>query len=238
LFSVIIPAFNEEKYLDACLKAVFNQRFPRRLFEVIVVDNNSTDNTAGIAKKYPVKLIKERQKGIIFAKQAGCKKAQGKIIAITDADTIVPANWLASINQKLETKNWIAITGPAVPQNLPLWGKIVYFLSSCWFIGWAKLKITPTIHGQNVAFFKKHFDSFGGFDTRLSMGEDELGLLYKLKKLGPVCYDPQLKVKTSGRRYQQGPWRWFKQIIWNYNLNFFLSRLAKKTVIPAYPDIR
>src|ERR1035437_9820650 len=86
--SVVIPAYNEEKYIGACLDSLMDQK--EKPDEIIVVNNNSTDNTAKIVKKYPVRLINEEQQGMIPARNRGFNEAKFEIIARTDADTILP----------------------------------------------------------------------------------------------------------------------------------------------------
>lgn len=99
LISVIVPAYNEEKYIRACLDSLTNQDLPKRFFEIIVVDNNSTDKTKEIIKKFPVKYTFEEKRNVVAAKQRGVKIAKGKIIASADADTFYPKSWLSDIKK-------------------------------------------------------------------------------------------------------------------------------------------
>lgn len=85
--SVVIPAYNEERYLAACLTSLQKQTLKN--FETIVVDNNSTDKTAEIARRFGAKVVKELKQGIIPARERGFREAKAEIIARTDADTIV-----------------------------------------------------------------------------------------------------------------------------------------------------
>ncbi len=90
--SLVIPAYNEERHLAACLDAVSRQAVMPS--EVIVVDNNSTDRTAEIARSYPfVRVVQEPRQGIVFARNAGFDAARGDIIGRIDADTIIPSDW-------------------------------------------------------------------------------------------------------------------------------------------------
>ncbi|MBI3955353.1 glycosyltransferase family 2 protein, partial [Candidatus Gottesmanbacteria bacterium] len=95
LISVVIPVYNEEKYIARCLQSVCNQNFKN--YEVIVVDNNCTDKTAKIAAGFKVKIIREKIQGMTPARERGFREAKSEIIARTDADTIIPNNWLSSI---------------------------------------------------------------------------------------------------------------------------------------------
>lgn len=95
--SLVIPAYNEERYLRACLDAIARQTV--RPLEVIVVDNNSTDRTAAIARAYPfVRLIAEPRQGVGFARTAGFNAARGEIIGRLDADVLLPADWVERVS--------------------------------------------------------------------------------------------------------------------------------------------
>lgn len=94
--SIIIPAYNEQSHLPACLDSIARQTSPPD--EVLVIDNNSTDRTADIARGYSfVRLVYEQQQGIVFARNAGFDRATGHIIARIDADTQLPDDWVAHI---------------------------------------------------------------------------------------------------------------------------------------------
>ena len=94
--SLVIPAYNEARYLRACLDAAFAQELP--FFEVIVVDNGSTDATAQLAAQYGgVRLLHEPKRGIVYARNRGFDAARGDTIARIDADTVLPPDWSAHI---------------------------------------------------------------------------------------------------------------------------------------------
>jgi glycosyltransferase involved in cell wall biosynthesis len=109
--SVVIPAFNEEAYIGACLESFMHQKV--KPDEIIVVNNNSSDNTVKIIKKYSVLLVNEKKQGMIPARNRGFNEAKYDIIARTDADTIVPPDWIKNIKTHFKNKNIIALTGPA-----------------------------------------------------------------------------------------------------------------------------
>lgn len=155
IISVIIPAYNEEKYLPDCLEALRHQDFPLP-YEIIVVDNKSTDKTPEIARKFGAKVINESQKGLLVSRDKGIRNAKGEIIAITDADTLVPKNWLLEIYREFKNdKNLVFLSGPYTTYDGPLWNKIwvknVFFLIN--FL--AKIKIYLHSSGCNKAFKKK-----------------------------------------------------------------------------------
>src|SRR3982751_3455353 len=109
--SIIIPVYNEEGYLAACLDAVAAQQ--EKPFEVIVVDNNSTDASHKIAQGYTfVRIIAEKQQGTVFARNAGFEAAKGDILARIDADTRIPKDWVARLTRTFtDEPETAAITG-------------------------------------------------------------------------------------------------------------------------------
>jgi len=92
--SVIVPVYNEEKNIGLLLKRLLNLNFPKDKFEIIVVDNNSKDNTPEIIKKYKVIYLNEIKQSSYAARNKGIKKAKSNILAFIDGDCIPDKNWL------------------------------------------------------------------------------------------------------------------------------------------------
>jgi glycosyltransferase involved in cell wall biosynthesis len=203
IFSVVIPAFNEEKFIAKTLESVLEQDFKN--FELIVVDNNSTDKTAEIAKKFGAIVFSEKNQGIAFARQKGFLNTKGKIIASTDADTILPKNWLSKIfGEFKKDENLVAFGGSCHFYSGPILVRLASkFLLKSFLIldkffsgGW-------NLMGCNMAIKKEVFFKIGGFNTNLKLNE-ESEISSRLRKVGKVILDPDFKVKTSGRRYRHG----------------------------------
>jgi glycosyltransferase involved in cell wall biosynthesis len=96
--SIIIPCFNEERYLRRCLDAI--ARLHEMPYEVLVVDNNSSDRTARIAQQYSfVRLLQEPRQGRVYAQASGFTAARGDILARIDADAVLPPDWTVRIAQ-------------------------------------------------------------------------------------------------------------------------------------------
>jgi glycosyltransferase involved in cell wall biosynthesis len=96
--SIVIPARNEERHLGTCLEAIAKQTVAP--YEVIVVDNNSTDETASITSRYPfVIVVDEEKEGIVHARDAGFDAASGDIIGRIDADIQLPPNWVEHVQK-------------------------------------------------------------------------------------------------------------------------------------------
>jgi len=203
MLSIIIPTLNEEKYLPRCLESLRTQDF--KDFELIVVNNNSTDKTAELAKKFGVILISEENQGIAFARQKGFLKAKGEIIATTDADTILPRNWLSRIFDEFKKdKDLVAFGGSCYFYSGPISARLASkFLLKLFLIFDKFLSGGWNLMGCNMAIRKEAFLKIGGFNTNLKLNE-ESEISSRLRKVGKVILDPNFKVKTSGRRYRHG----------------------------------
>ncbi len=132
--SVVIPVFNEEKYIGQCLKALNQQVI--KPDEIIIINNNSTDRTLEIINQFknqlPIKIINEKNQGVIFARNRGFNEAKGEIIVRTDADTQQSKNWLMTIKKNfLEKQEIDALAGPVIFYDLPfqttLYSKILIY---------------------------------------------------------------------------------------------------------------
>lgn len=116
--SIVIPVYNEAACLDACLLAIALQTVMPT--EVIVVDNNSSDNTIAIAKRYPfVTLLRERRQGVVHARNRGFNAARGDIIGRIDADTIVSSDWVARLQAIFADTSIAAASGSITYHDLP-----------------------------------------------------------------------------------------------------------------------
>lgn len=116
--SIIIPAYNEERHLADCLHSIESQTV--KPDEVIVVDNNSSDRTTKIAREFSfVKLIHEKEQGLIPARNHGFEVAKGNILARINADVVLNESWVETALRKFEDPDVAAITGPALTKFLP-----------------------------------------------------------------------------------------------------------------------
>lgn len=174
MVSVVIPAYNEEKSLSKCLDALVKQK-TQDAFQVILVDNNSTDKTAEIARSYQNKLdievIFAKQKGRGLARNIGFQKAQSDIILSTDADTVVPENWISLLTDTLiKNKHIVAVTGSCKFTGCPkLTSAFVNFLQPNAMLFYRLIFGYFWLSGFNFGVKKSAYRKSGGFNPALNV---------------------------------------------------------------------
>jgi len=202
--SIVIPAYNEERYLERCLAALGRQTYPAERFEIIVVDNGSTDATAEIARRFGVRVVSEPRKGVARARQAGFEAARGPIIASTDADTVVPLFWVARIAAHVQAAPTLGgVYGPIYwPDARPM-QRLWLRYPTTWAL-WASNRVRRSLWwGSNFAVRREVFHRAGGFPVDWASGEDT-DLSLRVSRIAPVRFDRLLVVYASPRRVREG----------------------------------
>ncbi|MBI4283474.1 MAG: glycosyltransferase [Chloroflexi bacterium] len=216
MISVVIPALNEEKLLPPCLESLKNQDY-KGGYEIIVVDNGSTDNTGKVAREFGARVIPCPQKGVVYARQAGAYSALGDIIVQAYADTVYSKGWLTRIAGYFSTHpRSVALAGAYRYQDPPpRWARLEYFLrSSVNLIGLLFLGRPVVISGANFAFRREAFLKINGYDAH-SLYPDQWGISRCLSRLGKIAYVQGLSVSTSGRRVQKPTYRLLIEVMLN-----------------------
>ena len=220
--SVIIAARNEEKNIAECLESIAYQTYPRSHYEIIVVDDYSTDHTAHIVNRYAarlhnVKLLQMRdvmnERDIVSYKKmalsTGIKAAQGSIILCTDADCISVPEWIYTIVSCMIENNLKMVAAPVLYHREVNFFQGFQALDMIGLMGvtGASLhsRLSYMCNGANLAYYKEVYDEVGGFDdiSVLASGDD-LMLMYKIAKIYPnnitFCKSNQAVVKTCANR--------------------------------------
>ena len=200
--SVVIPAFNEEASLGACLESLASQR-TGYAFEVLVVDNNSTDNTAAVAAEHTgVRVVSERRKGLVYARQAGQDAALGNVVAHTDADSTLPEDWVHRIASAFERQPDLAlVSGPMCYPAGPLLARVIQsVLNGLVLIWWLLTRRLAVINGCNFAVRADALAAAGGFAVDLPETGDSR-VLSILRPHGRVALLRRPVVRTSARRF-------------------------------------
>jgi glycosyltransferase involved in cell wall biosynthesis len=191
--SIIVPAFNEELYIRRCLESLVCADYPREKREIILVDNGSTDSTKLIAKEYDVAIIDKPLVKVGAVRNYGVISSQGEIIVFLDADCVVGESWLKNGVEAIFRSRNCVFGGQYRIRKDPSW------LERYWILSDEESNIyQTTLVGGAIFVQKEHFNRVGGFNERLSAGEDS-DLTERLRAEGyNVEIDPSLSVIHLG----------------------------------------
>jgi len=193
--SIVMPTFNEERYIKMSLESLKNQtivsRFPES-FEIIVADGISEDSTPDIANEY-ARVIQVKEKGILTARAVCIKESRGQIIVSVNADTYYPKTWLQNVLYHFKYPEVVGVTTPRLyfmeydgkvsehPANIPmkLWRPVERYM-----------------YGSNSAFLKDAYYITGGFNLNVNQlnseelqPEEEIYFRDRLQKVGKVVFE-------------------------------------------------
>lgn len=234
--SVIIPAYNEEKYIAACLESVVTYA-PDNVCEIIVVDNASTDSTSQIAASFPgVTVVHEPKKGLTAARQCGFQSSTGDLLAFVDADSRVHKGWFERINKEFaKDDTLVCLSGPYDFFDLPRWQRACVKLY--WtYLAYPVYRIMKFMAvGGNFVARRDALEQINGFDTSIEFYGEDTDIARRLHTQGLVRFSPSFYMHTSGRRLAaQGI---FKTAV-IYMANYASESLLHKPVTRTHTDIR
>lgn len=207
--SVIVPAYNCEQWIDACLDSILASDYPQELFDVICVDNASTDRTPEILREFQsrVTVLRESKRGASAARNTGLRAAQGPIIAFTDADCMVDPGWLSALVGPLTRGEADAVGGRIRARDeagpVELFGERVH--DHCKAIQYFR---PPYLITMNMATRLDLLQSVDGFDERWLRGQDS---------------DLSCRLLAAGARFSYAP----NAVIRHHNRDTLLT-LAKE----------
>lgn len=215
--SVIVPAYNEEKLLGRCLTSLQNQT--TKPYEVIVVDNNSSDSTMRVAKKYRATVVSEKRQGIAWARDAGFNHATGDILARLDADCIAPSAWIQTINDYYQRRPLTLASGiGGMGHYATRWrliGKVMgFFMSSGYHIGNRIMLGSDCLYGSCMAFPRSWWEPIKNEVCHDShAAHEDIDLTVHLLKSGKtIQWLPKLytyiDTRTLREPFKKTLWRW------------------------------
>ena len=253
--SVVIPAYNEETYLPSCLESIRKQDYAGE-YEVIVVDNASTDSTGKIALNWGAKVVYESKRSPACARQKGVEAATGEIIAFIDADTQSPAHWLSTIVSRfVREPETVVISGPYAYCDAGRFTRITSYIGNFFSIITDQLfrkvfRKGGAIWGCNFAVRRSAFWEVGGFNTNIKFYGEEYEFSLRLRKVGKGDIIPRLFVLTSARRLKRigvvnQYWNWivdyFSVLFWYRPISERLENWPTKawqTVVASFSSWR
>ena len=231
--SVVVPARNEEELLPSCLEALLSQDYPFPI-EIIVVDNASTDGTAECARVAGVTVVSEPRHGYVLALARGFSLASGDIVAVTDADTVPPRDWISTLVRAYEDPRVVAVGGE------------IYFRDPNWK-GWFFTRcILPILNrwdranpagahlwGANFSVRRSAFERAGGWNPEFNL-QCDTELSERLRGHGRVVLLESLSVSTSCRRWNRS----FLRSMFLYASNFAWLQITGRPLWHGFPEIR
>ncbi len=208
--SIVIPAHNEESHIEKTLDSVFKQTYHN--FEVIVVDNASTDTTSDVLHRYKekhhglkLKIVSESRKGTLWARECGRHEAKGEIIANIDADCLPHPDWVEKGMHSFLAKDVVAVGGPYDYYDAPkmtrqfslYFQKVFYSLANMVL---QKLHKGGVLIGGNVLLRADALERAGGYNTKIVFYGDDTDTAKRMSRQGRVVFNRSLAMPTSARR--------------------------------------
>ena len=230
LISIIVPAYNEEKYIGLTLGSL--RRAQQLLLsekdtpaEIIVVDNDSTDTTASIALPLATEVIKESTHNVAKVRNVGAKRAKGDVLVFVDADVVVPERLLCRIHEAMS--DVLCLGGAADTDYRPAKYSVKVYLRLWRLVG----KAAGMAQGATQFCRKDIYASLNGYDETLYMGED-VDFYWRLKRYakrhkGYVQFISDIQVSPSSRRFDE--WVLWRTLVWTNPL-FILAFRRRKSV--------
>jgi cellulose synthase/poly-beta-1,6-N-acetylglucosamine synthase-like glycosyltransferase len=224
--TVVVPVRNGERTIGDNLASVIRSDYPRDRYEVLVVDNASTDRTAAIVRRYPVRYVREARRGPSAARNRGIEESRGEVVAFIDADCIATTRWLRELVSGFSEHDVLAVAGEILAYPPATRAERYDAMRKERWQAYALARDRPFPVTANVAFRSETFDRIGRFDQRLRAGEDQ--------DFGWRFFDAGLKLVYHDRalvfhRHRSTSWDLFTQnVTWGYGA----AQLHRKHGLP------
>jgi glycosyltransferase involved in cell wall biosynthesis len=209
--SIIVPVFNGAKEISDCIESLLMQTYPIEKREIIIVDNNSTDGTDQAIKKFPVKILYEREIQTSYAaRNRGLQNARGEIVVFTDSDCVAEPQWVENIVRHFDDKEVGAVSGAVL--SWPSSSIVGEFSNEKNYLGYVENRGLISTITANVAFRMSTINELRFFDETLFTGGDvDLGWRIQLIARARVIYDKNSRVIHKHRSTWSGLWRQSKR---------------------------
>ena len=249
--SFVVPAFNEEAYLPACLDSILEQTraLPAGSTEIIVVNNASTDRTREVALSYPgVILVDEHRKGLPFARQAGFAASSGALVAHVDSDSRLTPGWVAQVLAAFDADDartphkqpLVALSGPVLYYDLTPRQRLlvhVFYLTAwtTYAINRYIPRVGSMVQGGNFITRRDALSSIGGFNTDIIFYGEDTDIARRLNAVGEVRFTFDLKMFSSARRLKN---EGMLTMAARYSINYLWTTFFKRPFTQTHIDIR
>ena len=205
--SVIVCTFNGGRTLSECLESLLRLDYAN--YEVVVVNDGSTDNTSKIASSYGFRLITTENRGLSSARNTGLNAATGEIVAYIDDDAYPDSHWLRYLASAFMNTRHVGVGGPniAPADDGPIAECVAHSPGNPVHI---LLSDTEAEHipGCNMAFRKTALEAIGGFDTQFRIAGDDVDVCWRLQQKGwTLGYSPGAMVWHHRRNSIRAYWK-------------------------------
>lgn len=195
--SVVIPTFQEEKYIAATLSRLANIN---HLIETIVVDGGSKDKTVEVARRFTDKMYVQRERGIARARNYGAKRACGEVLVFLDADVIPTVDFVEKVLETFGDSTVVGATCSIMPIQPRFHEKVFFYFHNSLTRILSRFK--PHCRGEFFVARRSEFLKVNGFDESLPCSEDH-ELAFRLSKRGKFVFIQGLTVYESLRRFRK-----------------------------------
>lgn len=213
--SVIIPVYNGAATIAACLESVLNQTYPADAYDVIIVENGSTDETSPIVERYPVRLFHNRERGPSPARNLGVATSEADVVAFTDADCVADPHWLSELVKPYADPQVGGVGGAILAYAHPdrtlveafseRQAPLVNFVSG-------EDEFLPHIYTANASYRRDLLAQIGSFNPHMVTGEDvDLSWRLQLQTAARLQFAPQAIIYHHHRSTVKGLARQYRQ---------------------------
>jgi len=205
--SVVVAAHNAALTLDECLRSLETLRYPD--YEVIVVNDGSTDDSESIIRRYPFKAITTKNQGVSAARNEGLRAATGEIVAYIDSDAAADPDWLSYLACTYLESDVVGVGGPNLVPNEDNWiAKCVYRAPGGPTQVMLDDRSAEHIPGCNMSFLKRALDDIGEFDPIFTKAADDVDICWRLLERGwRIGFSPSAVVWHHRRPSIKAYWR-------------------------------
>jgi len=214
--SVVVPAYNAAATIGECMVALNNQSLPRDSYEVIVVDDGSTDETSSIAASYGARVLKQANSGPALARNKGIAEAHGDVILFTDSDCAPAPDWIEEMLTPLADPHIGGAKGVYGTRQKNLTARFVQIEYQDRYDHTARCKYVDLVDTYAAGYRRDVLLASGGFDTRFRYLEDQ-ELSFRLASAGHKMmfnpraivyhYHPETWRRYARRKYVIGYWK-------------------------------
>jgi glycosyltransferase involved in cell wall biosynthesis len=221
--SIIIPTFNRQASLLETLDSLFNQTFPRENFEIIVVDDGSTDETEKVMiemekNHFNLRYLRQENKGAASARNLGILNANGEIIGFTDDDCTVNSTWIISAVESFERNEISGVQGITLPEREIKLRNKIFAIADMPFINFDEYNPYPTC---NIFYKRKNLIEISGFDEKLGSYSEDTDLAIRIMKQGNIIHLNKNMIVYHETRYLN-------------LLTFIFKRLKRLESVPLF----